>query len=282
MTANRWNGCWPRWRKSGPVPENPLRPEYLPATGTARCDLVLLHGWAGGRDCWRPLLPALRPWANLTLIDWQAPADGLEALVANILAVAPEQAVYVGWSLGGQVATAVAAAAPGRVSALVTVASNPCFTAQPEWPGLPAATLQSFVDGLVAHPARTLRRFASLQAGGAADKRTLVRQVLRSGGLWSPAALAVGLQWLANLDTRALLRGLGCPQLHLLAGSDALVPSSAATALAAGLADTKGAAVRVLNADCHALPLSAPRLLADALREFMSPASPPLRQRPPR
>ncbi|MFU8764506.1 MAG: alpha/beta fold hydrolase, partial [Haliea sp.] len=67
------------------MPEQPLRREYLHATDTAQCDLVLLHGWAGGRDCWRPLLPALRPWANITLIDWQAStaANGLETLVAD-------------------------------------------------------------------------------------------------------------------------------------------------------------------------------------------------------
>lgn len=251
-----------------------MRHEYLPATAAARCDLVLLHGWAGGRDCWRPLLPALRPWANLTLVDWQAAAaDGLDSLVADILAVAPERAVHVGWSLGGQVATAVAAAAPERVSALVTVASNPCFTARPGWPGLPAATLQSFASELDGNPAKTLRRFASLQAKGSFDPRALVRQWLRGGEHWSADALAAGLQWLASLDTRTMLQGLECPQLHLLAGTDALVPVRAANALAAALAATPNAAVRVLDADCHALPLAAPVPLAAALREFVLPAA---------
>lgn len=256
------------------MPECLLHREYLPATGSAHCDLVLMHGWAGGRDCWRPLLPALRRWANVTLLDWVAPASSdVDPLVANILAVAPERAVYVGWSLGGQVATAVAAVAPDRVSALVTVASNPCFSAQPEWPGLSAATLQSFADELAGHPGRTLRRFASLQAKGASDERSLVRQLRRSGGHWSADTLAAGLQWLARLDTRTLLPALSCPQLHLLAAADALVPALTATALEALLADVPGATVRVLEADGHALPWSAAPLLADTLREFAAPAA---------
>lgn len=256
------------------MPEYPLHREYLPATGSAHCDLVLMHGWAGGRDCWRPLLPALRRWANVTLLDWVAPASSdVDPLVANILAVAPERAVYVGWSLGGQVATAVAAVAPDRVSALVTVASNPCFSAQREWPGLPAATLQSFADELAGNPARTLRRFASLQASGAIDEHSLVRQLRRSGGHWSADTLAAGLQWLARLDTRVLLQSLCCPQLHLLAATDALVPAPTATALEALLADVPGATVRVLEADGHALPWSAAPLLADTLREFAAPAA---------
>ena len=256
------------------MPECPLHREYLPATGSAHCDLVLMHGWAGGRDCWRPLLPALRRWANVTLLDWAPPASsGVDTLVANILAVVPERAVYVGWSLGGQVATAVAAVAPERVSALVTVASNPCFSAQSEWPGLPAVTLQSFADELAGNPARTLRRFASLQASGAIDERSLVRQLRRSGGHWSPEALAAGLQWLARLDTRVLLQSLSCPQLHLLAAADALVPALTATALEALLADVPGVTVRVLEAEGHALPWSAAPLLADTLREFAAPAA---------
>ncbi len=254
--------------------EGLVRQEYLPATGTSACELVLLHGWAGDRDCWRPLLPALRPWANITLIDWLPPAgqDGLPALVAELLATVPEQATYVGWSLGGQVATALATAAPGRISGLVTIASNPLFTARPGWPGLPAATLRTFTSDLDGNHARTLRRFASLQARGASGERALVRELQRGGGHWSVPALGAGLQWLAGLDTRPELQQLGCPQLHLLAGSDALVPAQLAASLAAVLADTPGAAVQVLDADCHALPLAAPQLLAAALTSFLAPA----------
>jgi len=270
---SRLTGCWPPWQTSGPVTKHPLRREYLPATGAAQCELVFLHGWAGSRECWRALLPAVRPWANVTLLDWEALAeDGLDALVQSILAVAPARAVYVGWSLGGQLATTLAAAAPERVAALVTVASNPCFTAQHSWPGLRAATLQSFADELTESPAKTLRRFASLQAMGASAERSLVRQLLNSGQHWSPAALAAGLQWLKRLDTRAMLQKLRCPQLHLLAAADALVPALTATALKAALAEVPGAEVRVLEADGHALPLSAAQLLADTLRAFTVPA----------
>ncbi len=257
------------------MPERLVRPEYLPATGVSRCELVLLHGWAGGRDCWRSLLPALRPWANVTLIDWRPPAveGGLQALAAEILAATPARATYVGWSLGGQVATALATIAPDRVAGLVTIASNPCFTARPGWPGLPMATLGSFADELAENPLRTLRRFAGLQARGASRERALMRELLRGGGDWSEGALATGLQWLADVDTRPGLQRLTCPQLHLLAGTDALVPAQVATSLATMLAEIPDAAVRILDADSHALPLAAPRLLADALQSFLAPAA---------
>ena len=51
--------------------------EYLPATGRPPQDLVLLHGWGGNRELWRPLLAQLRQWANVTLLD----IPGLSALL---------------------------------------------------------------------------------------------------------------------------------------------------------------------------------------------------------
>ena len=47
----------------------PLAREFLPATRAAQESLVLLHGWGCNRAVWRPLLAALRPWADITLLD---------------------------------------------------------------------------------------------------------------------------------------------------------------------------------------------------------------------
>ena len=111
--------------------------EYLLATGAAQQELVLLHGWGSNREVWRPLLVQLRPWANITLLDLPGCAPGMVAgvapelaeLLAGILECCPPQAVYVGWSLGGQLAVELAVSAPQRVTALVTVCSNPRFVA---------------------------------------------------------------------------------------------------------------------------------------------------------
>ena len=90
--------------------------EYLPATLVARQELVLLHGWGSNREVWRPLLMQLRPWANITLLDIPGCAPGCDyddppALADTLLAIlacSPARAVYVGWSLGGQLALELA------------------------------------------------------------------------------------------------------------------------------------------------------------------------------
>lgn len=52
-----------------------------------------------------------------------------------VLQQAPDKAIWLGWSLGGLVASQIALTHPERVQALVTVASSPCFSARDEWPG---------------------------------------------------------------------------------------------------------------------------------------------------
>ncbi len=249
------------------MPEPFPSAEYLPAQQRARVDLVLLHGWAGGSDCWRPVLAALRGWANVTLIDWR-PGDALEAVVSGVLAVAPARAVYVGWSLGGQLATAVASRAPQRVAGLVTVASNPRFLAAGDWPGVAPAQLAGFQAGLAADADRTLRRFSGLQSHGCAAERALARQLVAQSRGWDAVALTAGLSWLAELDTRSLLPALACPQQHLLAGADALVPDTAREALRGWLTGTADAFVEVIPDTGHALPLAVPGALAEALYRF--------------
>ena len=79
------------------APDGALAGEYLPATVAAEQELVLLHGWGSDRGIWRPLLPLLRPWANITLMDLPGCAPGvdageapqLEPLLAAVLALAP-------------------------------------------------------------------------------------------------------------------------------------------------------------------------------------------------
>lgn len=244
--------------------------EFLPASGEPRQDLVLLHGWGANREVWRPLLASLRPWANVTLLDipGSAPgeAGGGTPPLAEILQHSPRRAVYLGWSLGGQLALELAARHPARVAAVVTLCSNPCFVATDDWPGMCATDLQQFSDGLSTDPVAVLRRFDSLQVAGAVRPRPLLRQLQ---GLRSTAPgqeLQAGLDWLANLDQRQLPGGLSQPQLHLQAASDALVPAGLTSRLQQQLAAPSR--VEVLDGS-HTMPLEQPGLLAHHLQDFL-------------
>lgn len=255
-------------------PEAPLAREYLPAIGAARQDLLLLHGWGGSRELWRPLLASLRDWANVTLVDLPGlnpllplVADqDLDALLPRIADAAPAGGVVLGWSLGGQLAAELAHRFPQRVEALVTVCSNPRFVAGGDWPGMSPELFAQFRDAVAQDPVDSLRRFAGLQAAGASRKRPLLRELQTALPRQPDAAILTGLGWLAALDTRATLRVLEQPQLHLFSGADGLVPAGVAPAVRGLLGP---GAVDRLPCGSHAAPLEAPAQLAAKLQDFL-------------
>lgn len=63
-------------------------------------------------------------------------AMSLEEMAQRVLENAPERAMWLGWSLGGLVASQVALSHPDRVQALVTVASSPALALTTAGPGL--------------------------------------------------------------------------------------------------------------------------------------------------
>ncbi len=175
---------------------------------------------------------------------WQHQDSLLDAMAAQL----PEgPVVLVGWSLGGQIASLLAAVkgcknklsvqygvASGReredkrekIKGLITLASNPRFVANQDWPfGMDQHTFKAFQQGFNQFPAKTLKEFCLLVAKGAGNYRATAKslQQLQSQVDLSHEVLAEGLKLLATLDTRCLLQQLTCPQLHLLAEQDALV-----------------------------------------------------------
>ncbi|STV85945.1 putative pimeloyl-BioC--CoA transferase BioH [Klebsiella michiganensis] len=86
-------------------------------------------------------------------------AMSLEEMAQRVLENAPERAIWLGWSLGGLVASQVALSHPDRVQALVTVASSPCFSAHDSWPGIKPDVLSGFQQQLSEDFQRTVERF---------------------------------------------------------------------------------------------------------------------------
>lgn len=268
-----------------------LQSEYLPSSGDSQQELVLLHGWGSNREAWRPLLAGLRSWANVTLLDLPGLAPGLgdeppplDGLITAIAAASPRQAVFLGWSLGGQLATEVALRYPERVKAVVTLCSNPRFPATDDWPGMQTQLLGQFTAACEDNPAATLRRFDSLQVAGIHQPRAVLRSLRELRPVEAGAALVAGLQWLGQLDQRSSLRELGLPQLHLLAEQDGLLPAELNAAIQQLLLGVDGARVQTVPGCGHPAPLQAGPDLVVALRQFLLEAGleAPARCAPPR
>ena len=234
--------------------------------------LILLPGWGLGPAALQPLVSALNAQglptelAELPALDSSDPAAWLAELDARL----PVDCWLGGWSLGGMLATALAARRGARCSGLLTLASNACFVARAGWPqAMDEPTFAAFRAGCAADAAATLKRFAMLCAQGCGDARALGRQLQQGLPAQDSERLLAGLDVLAALDNRAALANFAGPQLHLLADADALVPAEAAEAL---LALLPAGEVDLLESSGHACVLEQPQALAALLAEFVREA----------
>lgn len=240
--------------------------------------LVLLHGWGLHSGVWAGVIPALTQHFRVSCIDlpghgrsrgWDA-GIGLDEVAAAVGAVAPAGAAWLGWSLGGQVA--MAAAAAGLASAgLVLVATTPRFVAAPGWPcAMAPATLAGFAAALAQNCGKTVRAFLTLQLRGDPRATQLLRELLevvRTRPEPEPAALRAGLGILAATDLRGQLTKLTQPALVIAGGRDRLVPAEAARRLAAGLPAGK---LQLAPAAAHAPFLTDPAGFAAGVLAFLA------------
>ena len=203
-------------------------------TGEGNCHLVLLHGWGLNAQVWDCITPELGAHFTLHLVDLPGygrsvgfGALSLEEMAEKVLEKAPEQAVWLGWSLGGLVASQIALHHPGRVQALVTVASSPCFAARDEWPGIKPEVLSGFQQQLSDDFQRTVERFLALQTMGTESARQdarALKQTVLSLPMPSSEVLNGGLEILKTADLREPLTGLNVPFLRMYGRLDGLVP----------------------------------------------------------
>ena len=203
-------------------------------------ELVLLHGWGMHSGIFDRLRAELTMNYRVTFIDLPGfgrspiPSEpySLELLREQVLAVAPKNAHYLGWSLGGLVATRIALDAPTRVNTLVTLCSNPKFLHGADWPhAMKPAVLDNFTTMLEQDYRTTLLRFLAISTlGSETQKEDLkaLKERLFIHGTPAPAALRGGLKLLHDADLRVPLTRLEVPLLRLYGQLDALVPAKVA------------------------------------------------------
>lgn len=227
--------------------------------------LVLLAGWGLGCAPLQPLADALGVRLQVQVeplpeLDHASVALWLDQLDERL----PDNAWLGGWSLGGMLASLLAARRGLACPGLLTLASNPCFVARETWPtAMAASTFRIFRDSYQQSPSATLKRFAMLCSQGAVDARSLSRSLTATAGGVDSLA---GLDLLATLDTREALQRFSGPQLHVFADADALVPVSAAAAVQALQPD---ATVHCMSGASHAFVLEQVADVAALLSRFM-------------
>lgn len=213
-------------------------PLYWQSSGEGD-DIVLLHGWGMNGAVWHQTVEALSQQYRVHVVDLpgfghsnQTHFDSIEHMADLVLEHAPDKAIWLGWSLGGLLATHIALHHPERVEKLITVASSPKFAADKPWRGIQPNVLSAFTEQLVEDFQRTIEQFMALQAMGSPSARQDVKSLKKavlSRPSPNPKSLLAGLNLLADIDYREMLSALQLPTLRLYGRLDGLVPAKVAT-----------------------------------------------------
>ena len=214
---------------------------HVDASGSGR-DLVLLHGWGFDSRVWRGILPGLAERHRVHAVDLPGhggsralPARGFDEAVGMLEEALPGEAIVCGWSLGAQLAIALARHAPRRVRALVLASATPCFVARAGWDcAMDPAAFDAFADGLARDPGAALARFIRLAAVNGSNAREAIRVLSESqaGAPADPAALTTTLGWLRDNDLRAQAGQVQVPAIAIHGEADAVAPCAAGRWLA--------------------------------------------------
>jgi pimeloyl-ACP methyl ester carboxylesterase/uncharacterized membrane protein YbhN (UPF0104 family) len=252
-------------------------------------ELVVLHGQPGSPADWQQVARLLP--AQLHAVATDRPGYGSSRLpasgfVANARAVIDDldsrritRAVLVGHSYGGGVALSAASLAPGRVTAVVLLASvGPgCLT------GLDRLLAAPGAGPLCAQVAWRLTPWmARVRLAGIARRRgrPLGPGEYVNWQVWGHAGRGQHPLWLTFLtEQRALLRELGAlehaipsvrvPVLVLADPKDRVVPFETARRLTRALPDAR---LQLVEGAGHHLPRRAPEAVADAIAAFLATA----------
>lgn len=240
-------------------------------------DVVLLHGWGLNAHVWDAVAETLAVDYRVSCVDLPGhgrsagmPMADLDTLLASLHQDLPAQAVWVGWSLGGVIATQYTLRFPQAVTRLITVATNARFTQAPSWPHAVApGVLEAFAEGLKEDYLGTLKRFLALQFRGVSNAQADLRRLRASLSALPPSAQALdeGLNLLRSSDLRAQLAQIACPVRFILGEFDALVPASAGPAMLELLPE--GARCQLIPGAGHAPFLSCEAAFLRALKGFL-------------
>jgi pimeloyl-ACP methyl ester carboxylesterase len=239
--------------------------------------LLLAHGFPYDRGMWRLQIGPLTAAGHRVVVP-DLPGFGrsegstmasMDAVAADLLRLMDRlrirSFVPVGFSMGGYVALAVAAAAPERLLGLALVDTR----AEPDTPEGQAKRDAAVAD-VQAHGTRGLAAAmmaAQLTEATRRDERLLAEEV-RGMMLRQPkAAVAAALLAMRDRpDRRDLIPRLPCPVLAVAGEHDAVTPPAAARAMAEAAKD--GEAVVVPGA-AHLSPMERPDEFNEALLDWL-------------
>lgn len=198
--------------------------------------LALLHGWGLHGGIWQPVLSQLEAHFTITNVDlpgfghsrWTGEEYSIHSVSNQVANILPERCLLLGWSLGGMIATQIAADYSEKIAGLITVASSPKFVKSDDWSNaVEPNILNTFIDSLSTDYKATLERFLAIQSMGSKTQKqdiAALKKIIFDRDMPDQKALTGGLNILRDADLRETIHQLPMPLLRLYGRLDTLVP----------------------------------------------------------
>lgn len=201
-------------------------------------NIVLIHGWASDESIWQETQNDLEQRYRAYTLNLPIAKNihsYRDAVIELIEQNGLDQVIIVGWSMGALVAIQVAHQLPHKVQGLLLVSGTSRFLADSQLTlteaymgGIPAALITRMKKRLNKNYEQTISDFYKLMfssqelAQGLAGE--IIAKNLNRGRTWDLIEAQAGLDFLAEADLRAVLKGITCPTLLLHGEQDEICP----------------------------------------------------------
>jgi pimeloyl-ACP methyl ester carboxylesterase len=210
--------------------------------GTGGTALVLLHGIMSDRSVFSDLTAEItdRRVINVDLRGYgESPAgeryltsDFVDDVVALLERLGTGPVDLLGWSMGGAVATVLAARRPDLLRNLLLVDTTPCLVQRPDWePAVPGPAAHALGGLLAVDWAAGAADFAAMVVSEP-DREQARARVTRLAELANPEVNLTCFGTVGGEDRRDILGAIAVP-VHVICGSaDVICPPAASDYLA--------------------------------------------------
>lgn len=203
--------------------------------GSGNINLVILNGWGINSEIWFFIVQKLSIYFKLHLIDF--PGIGInkkiypntiQKIIEILNLYMPQNSIYLGWSLGGLIATYFTLLYPNKTLGLIHVNSSPCFIKHKKWPGINKNNLYDIYHNLSNKYYETINNFLFSQIPkekqNSKDLEILKKKIFQEDHIPSQEILKKGLEILLTLDLRSQISQIKVPFLRIYGSLDTLVP----------------------------------------------------------
>lgn len=214
---------------------------YFNVVGTGNINLVLLSGWGLDTKIWFSMIEKLNHIFKFYLID--LPGYGknknlslmtIDEIINILHRLIPKKSIWLGWSIGGLIASLFALSHPEYTLAVISVASSPCFIEKEKWPGIKKNTIYYLYKNLKKHYYKTIKNFLNWQIINTKNNiqdLIILKNILYSQSKPNVLTLKNGLEMIFSIDLRLDMMSLKIPVLRIYGALDSLVPKKIAKIL---------------------------------------------------